>query len=397
MKLTQSVVEKLTPPAGKADFIAWDAALPGFGLRVREGGSRTFVAQYKIGLKTRRLTLGSTKKLTLEQARKEAKKQLANVAAGGDPQGEKAKARATATETFKAVTEGFIRHQTGRLRPSTMYSTRHYLLDYCRRLHDLNIAVITRREVASVLATIATDHGKVAADRARSALSAMFAWAVGAGLVDANPVIGTNKHAGATSRDRVLSNEELAAIWLAAGDDSYGRVVKLLILTGQRRDEIADLRRSEITDTAIELPGERTKNHRPHVVPLSDPAKAVIEEQLKATHHEFIFGKHRFSGFSGFSKAKAQLNAKLPGMKPWQLHDIRRSVATGMAELGIEPHVIEAVLNHVSGHRAGVAGIYNKATYLEPKAKALDGWAHHVSVIVAKASGANVVSLAEAR
>ena len=212
MKLTQNVVEKLTPPAGKADHIEWDAALPGFGLRVRDGGSRTYVAQYKIGSKTRRLTLGSTKKLTVVQARKEAKKQLAKVAAGGDPQGEKAKARATATETFKAIAEGFVAFQTGRLRPSSLAATRLYLTQYCRRLNDLKIEVITRREVASVLALIAKEHGPVAADRARSALSAMFAWAIGDGLADINPVIGTNKHAGMTSRDRVLSNEELARI-----------------------------------------------------------------------------------------------------------------------------------------------------------------------------------------
>jgi integrase len=410
VKLTQSAVDKLKLPVDKetgkqkADHIEWDDALPGFGVRVREGGSRVYVCQYKVGLKTRRLTLGSTKKLTLEQARKEGKKQLAKVAAGGDPQGEKAKTRATATETFKAIAEDFITHQTGRLRPSTLYATRHYLVDYCRRLHDLKIEVITRREVASVLATIAADHGPVAADRGRSALSAMFAWAVGAGLVDSNPVIGTNKHAGAKSRDRVLSNEELAKIWLALDDNNYGRVVKLLILTGQRRDEIADLRRSEIGSLAykkdgkehsvpaIELPAERTKNHRPHVVPLSDAAKAIVDEQ--ATPLDFLFGSRRFSGFSGFSKSKAQLNAKLPDLAPWQLHDIRRSVATGMAELGVEPHIVEAILNHVSGHKSGVAGTYNKAVYLKPKTEALALWANHVAVAVAQASGANIHTLA---
>ena len=390
MKLTQNVVEKLTPPAGKADHIEWDAALPGFGLRLRDGGSRTYVAQYKIGSKTRRLTLGSTKKLTVVQARKEAKKQLAKVAAGGDPQGEKAKARATATETFKAIAEGFVAFQTGRLRPSSLAATRLYLTQYCRRLNDLKIEVITRREVASVLALIAKEHGPVAADRARSALSAMFAWAIGDGLADINPVIGTNKHAGMTSRDRVLSNEELARIWLALDDDRYGRIVKLLILTGQRRDEIADLRRSEITESAIELPGERTKNKRQHVVPLSAPAKAIIDEPLAAANRATVFGS-RFDGFSGFSKSKAKLDAKLPRMAPWQLHDIRRSVATGMAELGIEPHIIEAILNHVSGHRSGVAGVYNKATYLEAKTKALELWAQHIGVIVAQASGANII------
>ena len=164
----------------------------------------------------------------------------------------------------------------------------------------------------------------------------------------------------------------------------------MLILTGQRRDEIADLRRSEITESAIELPGERTKNKRQHVVPLSAQAEAIIDEPLAAANRATVFGS-RFDGFSGFSKSKAKLDAKLPRMAPWQLHDIRRSVATGMAELGIEPHIIEAILNHVSGHRSGVAGVYNKATYLEAKTKALELWAQHIGVIVAQASGANII------
>jgi integrase len=395
MKLTQNAVDKLKLPNGKPDHIFWDDEIHGFGVRLREGGSRNYVIQYKLGKKQRRMALGSTAKLTLVQARKEAKKQLGKVHLGKDPQGEKLVARATATETFKAIAERFITFQTGRLRRSSLYATRLYLLQYCKRLHGMKIELITRREIASILGTIAGDHGPVSADRAASALSAMFAWTVADGLVDANPVMGVNKYAGHTSRERVLKDEELAAIWLALDDNDYGRIVKLLMLTGQRRDEIADLRRSEIVGRTIELPGERTKNHRPHIVPLSDAAYALIEGNLQSplgglTH---IFGSRRFSGFSGFSKSKAKLDAKLQGLAPWTLHDIRRSVATGMAEMGVEPHIIEAVLNHVSGHRGGVAGIYNKATYLEAKTKALDLWAQHIAVIVTQATGANVARL----
>jgi integrase len=394
MKLTQVVIDKgRVNTAGKADFIAWDDDLPGFGLRIREGGSRNYVIQYKIGAQNRRMTLGSIKTLTLEQARKTAKKHLGNVANGEDPQGEKLAVRATATETFGAVAGRFLEYQTKRLRLSTYNATKLYLMDRCKRLHGLKIEAVTRREISSVLGTIASHNGPVAADRARSALSALFSWAVGAGLVESNPVIGANKHSGMTSRDRVLKDEELAAVWLALGDDDYGRIIKLLILTGQRRNEIADLRRGEICDRAIELPGERTKNHRPHIVPLSDAAYGLIEDRLGDDgERDLLFGKGS-GGFSGFSKSKAELDTKLKGIAPWQLHDIRRSVATGMAEIGIEPHIIEAVLNHVSGHRAGVAGIYNRAAYLEPKTAALNRWAHHIAVILAQASGANVKRL----
>jgi integrase len=392
MKLTQSVVDKLKLPAGKTDHIEWDDWFPGFGVRIREGGSRNYIIQYKIGAQNRRMTIGSTKTLTLDQARKKAKIELGKVAQGEDPQGAKKAARATAGETFGAVAERFIAYQKDRLRPSSLYQTQLYLTKYCKRLHALKVEAVTRREIASILGTIASNHGPVAADRAGSALSALFAWSVGEGLCDTNPVTHTNKYAGHTSRDRVLADEELAAIWLALGDDDYGRIVKLLILTGQRRDEIANLRWSEVNGTGIELPGERSKNHRPHLVPLSDAALGVIGPRPNPVVRDLIFGS-RNGGFSGFSKAKRELDAKLPGIKPWQIHDIRRSAATGMAELGVEPHIVEAVLNHVSGHKSGVAGVYNKAVYLEPKTAALNLWANHVAVIVAQASGANVKRL----
>ena len=170
MKLTQVVINKgAINTEGKADFIAWDDDLPGFGLRIREGGSRNYVIQYKIGAQNRRMTIGSTKTLTLEQARKAAKKHLGSVANGEDPQGEKHAVRATATETFGAVAGRFLEYQTKRLRPSTYNATKLYLMDRCKRLHGLKIEDVTRREISSVLGTIASHNGPVAADRARSA------------------------------------------------------------------------------------------------------------------------------------------------------------------------------------------------------------------------------------
>jgi integrase len=398
MKLKNSTIDRIELPIGKmpgkkGDRILWDDDLPGFGVRIREGGSRNYIIQYKIGAQQRRKSLGSTKELTLEQARKLAKKDLGRVANGEDPQGEKAAARATAAETFGAIAERFIAYQGNHLRPSSLASTRLYLTKYFKRVHALKIEAVTKREIVSVLETVNDKSGPVAADRAGSAVSALFAWAAKAGLVKDHPAKDLNKYAGVTSRDRVLDDKEIAAIWLAAGDDSYGRIIKLLILTGQRRDEIAGLNRDEIIGQTIELPAKRTKNGRPHVVPLSDAAYALIEDLLVDDKGPFLFGRNRAGAFSGFSKAKTELDAKLPGIEPWRVHDIRRSVATGMAELGVEPHHVEAVLNHVSGHRSGVAGVYNRAAYLEPKTTALNLWANHIAVIVAQASGTNVTTL----
>lgn len=394
MNLKQSNIDKITLPAGKTDHIEWDENLPGFGLRVREGGSRNFVVQYKVGAKTRRMTLGSTKKFQLEQARKEAKKLLGKAGLGQDPQGEKAAARATATETFGAVAGRFIEHQAKRLRPSSLYSTTLYLNSYCKRLHGLKVEAVTRREIASILSTIAEKSGAVSADRARAALSAMFAWAMCEGLCEANPVINTNVYAGAVSRDRVLSKEEMIAIWHALPENDYGQIVKLLFLTGARRDEIADLKWSEVSlnDHLIRLPGERTKNKRAFDLPLSQAAFDLLAEVNQRDDRDMVFGR-RGEGFSGWSKAKRELDAKIKGVKPWQLRDIRRTVATGMAELGVQPHIVEACLNHVSGAKAGVAGVYNRAVYAKEKREAVEIWANHIAVILAQASGANVKRL----
>jgi integrase len=174
-----------------------------------------------------------------------------------------------------------------------------------------------------------------------------------------------------------LSLAELAAVWRACGDDAYGAIVRLLILTGQRREEIGGLRFEEIGDGIIALPAGRAKNKRAHVIPLSAPAHTILA--ARPPRSEFVFGKV----FTSWSRGKYLLDTALDTkLVPWTLHDLRRSVATGMAELGVAPHIVEAVLNHVSGHKAGVAGIYNRATYEKEKRAALATWADHVLAAV---------------
>jgi integrase len=400
MKLTKTTVAKLKLPEGKSDHIFWDSDPRNFGVRIREGGSRTYVIQYKTKSgATRRMTIG-TMALTLAQARREAKKQLNYIAQGGDPQGEKKDARQIGT--FKSIAEDFIEHQEKRRRASTVYATKLYLMGtaaypYCKPLHALRPDEIGRKEIASILRTISKNHGDISADRARSALSAMFAWAIGEGLCGesySNPVIGTNKREPDTndSPARALAESEIAEIWFAADDgEDFGKIVRLALLTGCRRNEIALVQWAEVKDDLISLPGSRTKNHLDFDVPLSDMARGLIGQRLSA-ERKFVFGRHD-TGFSGFSKAKRLLDAKLKGVSPWRLHDIRHTVSTGLSELGVEPHIVEAVLNHISGHRAGVAGRYNHAKYNEQKRAALNLWASEIAGILARASGANVERL----
>jgi integrase len=231
----------------------------------------------------------------------------------------------------------------------------------------------------------------VARNRVRSSLSAFFAWAVTEGLLDTNPVAGTAKLDEGGSRERTLTQPELAELWSALAAEpnpQFADIVRLLILTGQRREEVGSLRWSEINGDRIVLPPERTKNSRQHEVPLSHQAQAILARQPRRKGRDFIFGIGE-AGFSGWSDCKARLDQALLAARPrkakampdWRLHDLRRTCATGMAELGLQPHIIEAVLNHVSGHKGGVAGVYNRASYAEPMREALQRWADHVEAL----------------
>jgi integrase len=400
MKFTQAIVARLKMPEGKFEHIEFDDSMPGFGLRVRNGGKRehrTYILQYKIGPKQRRMTLGHAAKIGLDEAHRKARKLFGQIADGKDPANEKAVARTEASHAFDVIASEFLTVKQAKLKRRSFIETQRYLQEHWKPLHRLALASINRATVAAQLRVIARDHGPVSADRARAALSAFFSWAMGEGLAEANPVIGTNKAAGENkARDRVLADNELATIWRGPPDNDYGRIVRLLILTGCRRDEIGSLRWSEINRDArlIALPGERTKNGRTHDVPLSKAALEVLDSATRRMDRDYVFGEGK-GGFSGWSKAKAALDTRL-GLKPWRLHDLRRTASTRMADAGVQPHIIEAVINHVSGHKAGVAGIYNRGTYEKEKRAALDALSNYVMVAVAKADGCNLQRLKRA-
>jgi integrase len=212
------------------------------------------------------------------------------------------------------------------------------------------------------------------------------------GLTEQNPVANTNRHEEGGSRERVLTSDELRAIWTAtAGSDQYSAIVRLLLLSACRRDEAGSLRWSEVdlNQAIISLPGERTKNSKPFDIPLTPAALAVLEAQPRQDR-AFIFGRGQ-GGFSGWSKSKAELDQRA-NIAPWRLHDLRRTASTVMHGLGVPPHIVEAVLNHISGHKGGVAGVYNKAAYAAEKAAALALWAEHVLAVV-EGRPAKIVSL----
>jgi integrase len=206
----------------------------------------------------------------------------------------------------------------------------------------------------------------------------MFNWAIREGFeLPANPVAGSNRPTEPASRERVLSDAELAKVWRACADDDFGRIIRLLALTGQRREEVGGTEWTELGDGVWTISPARTKNRRAHFLPLVPAAQALLPPP---NGRQWVFGIGA-RGFSGWSAAKRALDSRAQLTELFRIHDIRRSVATGMANLGTLPHVIETVLNHVSGHRAGVAGIYNRATYAKEMREALERWAGHVEVI----------------
>jgi integrase len=384
VKFTQQGIEALSLLEGKSERFEWDDGLPGFGVRIRPGGAR-WVVQYRTGHRQRRLTLGDVRRVGLDDAKVAAKKVFAKVTLGIDPAADKEEARAAAGLKLGPLADQYLARKEAVSRPNTYRGIARYLTDHWKPFRDRPVHAITRRDVAARLNQIITNHGPVAAARARSTLSAFFAWAMGEGLVDQNPIIGTNDPAaGRGSRDRVLKDAELAVIWRACGDDNFGRIVRILMLTGARRQEIGGLRWSEVDPDSgtIRISASRTKNHRELVLPLPPAAFSIIETAPRKEGAEFVFGS-RNGAFSAWSRSTENFKARIAEPLPaWALHDIRRSAATGMAEIGIQPHVIEAVLNHQSGHKRGVAGIYNRASYERETKAALALWGEHLRTIV---------------
>jgi integrase len=389
MKLGRGAIATLHLPRGRSEITHFDSDIGGFGIRIRKSGSRSWVFQYDFAGKTKRITLGKVSAIDASKARAIASELHAKVRLGQDPAAAKAESEARAAETFGAAVKPYLQWQRARVRPSTLRHLERHLLVNLAPLQSLPINKVDRRAIAAQLARMT--GSPVQANRTRSTLTSFLNWAMREGLIDSNPALATNKYPE-RPRERVLTNAELRTLWLALPESDFGDIVKILVLTGQRAREIADLQWSEVAfdKGIIELPPHRTKNRRRHTIPMSAMVRAILQarEQNGGT---FVFGRSGLNGFSGWSRCKERLDDALR-IPDWTIHDLRRVFATGAAEIGIQPHIIEAVLNHVSGHKSGVAGVYNRAAYEAEKATALSRWAEHVAAII-EDRDSNVMSL----
>jgi integrase len=391
-KLDVRTVSALALPEGKTEDFVWDTELTGFGLRLRRrsGGGvlRTFVAQYRAAGRTRRSAIGDAEKITLTQARDAGRKLLARVELGGDPQAERREQRQRSALSFRSAAETYLAATAARLRPESRRLARLYLLGgpYFRPLHASGIGDISHRDLAARLSAITTNHSAHTAAAARRSLSAFFRWCIEEGWRDGgNPVSGTRKGTVNPPRDHVPTIAELAAIWNACdGLGHFGLIVRLLILLGSRRAEIGGMAWSECDLEAgtWTLPAERSKNHRAHSLALPGAALAIIRSVPRVAGRDQLFGERAAAGFSAFAAGKAALDRRLAGtVRPFRLHDLRRAAATGLADIGVAPHVVEEILNHQSGHKAGVAGIYNRSSYQREAQQALLRWAEHLAAL----------------
>lgn len=405
MKLTDTTAAKLELPAGKSEAFFWDESLPGFGVRLRQLGddvTRRWYAQFRVGKQQRRESLGDVRKIKIEAARAIARQRFAKVELGQDPTADKVAAQADAlkaTRTLGRIVDQYLKAKKADLRASSYAASKRYLERDWKPLHAKPIDSIKRADIASTLQDLISNHGKVSAARARANLSALFAWAIGEGIAENNPVTGTNApDKNVKSRERVLDDSELRLIWNACEDDAFGRIVRLLILNGCRRGEIGDLEWPEVNldSRVLTVPGEKTKQGEALMLTLAPASIKILKAIPKNKYREdYVFGKQGKRGFNAWSYCTMAMNARITeangkALPAWTIHDIRRSVRTGLSRIGVAPHVAELILGHAV---TGIRAVYDKHKYQPEIATALLRWADHVGAVV-EGRTSNVVSLA---
>jgi integrase len=381
MKLTSA---NIALPEGKADHIVFDADLIGFGLRIRRGSGdrilRNWIIQYRAHGHARRMVIADAAKVSAAEARKRARKRLAEVELGGDPQRDKKERREKDSHSLRGVINDFLDAKDG-VKERTLVTLRRYLQGplYIRSLQSIPIDKITRRDIGHALQKVSKENGAPTAIALRGALSSLFSWALQMGLCEHSPSIGAFTPAKPPARSRVLSNLELVKVWRGVeGDGDYAACVRLIVLTACRREEIGGLKWSEFSEdgTSFTIPIERSKSKRVLVLPVTPLMRQVLDTVPRREGKDYLFGR---KGFTPWSYCKEALDERLD-LPPWVHHDIRRSVSTRMNDLNIAPpHVIERILGHSIG---GTHAIYNKSQYTTEVRNAMLRWSDHIHSLI---------------
>jgi integrase len=393
--LTKTAIDAL--PTSKSDVVYWDAGYPGFGVKVTPKGRKVFVVLYRTGgagSKLRKYTIGPHGRMTLHQARVAAQKVFAAKLEGRDPAAEKREAkRRVVADRVEDLLELFIAQRLSQNRSGGEIS-RLLRREVGKTWAGRSVHEITKRDVVEVVTAIEQRGAPVAANKTLKSMKTFLRWCVGRAVLDQSPAEGVPLPAKEIARDRVLDDEELTRIILAAREigGPYGGIVEFLALTGQRREEVARLQWEEL-DLAHRIwtiPKSRTKNAKAHVVHLSEQSLAVLTRADQ--NSPLVFSLLGTKPFQEFSRAKRVLD-QLSGVTGWRLHDLRRTCVSGMARLGVAPHVADKILNRQSGTISGVAAVYQRHEFLVERRAALDLWATHISRILGEMPEDRIVDL----
>lgn len=386
-KLTIRFVDQVKPSA--RDKIFWDAEVTGFGLKVTPKGKRTFVLFYRAADRTQRKpSIGDYPVLKPEQARDIARDMLTEVRKGNDPSLVRQMKRSSQEEgTVEKIFDDYLSFKKKQGRRSVRQIEQIFRHDILPAFGRRKAEQVTRRDVTKLLGAIEQRSTSVAS-AVRRQLSAFYTWAI-PHLPDeaVNPVTGASRPPAAKARDRVLSQEELRLLWavLENEKDPWRTALRLLILTGQRVQEVlsADWSEFDLGARVWTIPGERAKNGKAHIVPLSVPALQLIEALQGRNGRLFPIGT------GPTSRAAARIRAAMSGVPAWRWHDLRRTMVTNLQRLGVRWEVTEAIQNHISGSRAGIAGVYQRHDWAEEKRDALERWAEELERVVQPQSAPN--------
>jgi len=384
VKLTKNAIDSL--PISATDTIYWDAACPGFGVKVTPKGRKVFVVLYRTGgagSSLRKYTIGVFGRVTLHQARVAAQRVFAAKLEGRDPAAEKRTAkRRVMADRVDELLEAFIAQHVSQNRSAAEIS-RLLRREVGKVWGHKSIHEISKRDVVELISAIEQRGTPVAANKTLKTVKTFLRWCVGRAVVDQSAADGVPLPAKEVARDRVLTDPELTQIILAARTmgGPYGAIVELLTLTGQRREEAARSTWDEfdLGQRIWTLPKARTKNAKQHTVHLSAQAIAVLMRMKK--QGPYAFTVHGTAPFQDFSHAKRELD-DMSGVKNWRLHDLRRTCVSGMARLGVAPHVADKILNHQAGTISGVAAVYQRHEFLTEREKALDIWGAHLGELL---------------
>jgi integrase len=395
IRLTKSAIDAIPTPA--SDVVYWDTGCPGFGVKVTPKGRKVFVALYRTGgagSKLRKYTIGSYGKVTLHQARVAAQKVFAAKLEGRDPAAERREAkRRIVADRVEDLLETYIVQRLSQNRSGAEIS-RLLRREVSKSWAGRSIHEIGKLDVVEIVSAIEQRGAPAAANKTLKSIKTFLSWCVGRAVLDRSPAEGVPLPSKDVARDRVLDDKELAEAILAARKigGSYAGIVELLALTGQRREEVAGLEWKELdlAKRTWTIPKTRTKNGKAHIVHLSEQALAVLERMDQ--RGPFVFSQLG-KAFQDFTRSKRWLD-QLSGVTGWRLHDLRRTCVSGMARLGIAPHVADKILNHQAGTISGVAAVYQRHEFLLERRDALNRWGAYVAKIVSETQLEEMTGLA---